>query len=78
MREVVASVHDAATIMSGITQASRTQNEGIAEVNAALAQLDGITRENASLVEESAAASTSVAEQAEQLGLALSVFKLKR
>jgi aerotaxis receptor len=47
-------------------------------VNAALAQLDGITRENAGLVEESAAASASVAEQAAHLGQVLSVFKLAR
>jgi aerotaxis receptor len=78
MREVVGSVRDAAAIMGDITTASRAQNEGIAEVNAALAQLDGITRENAGLVEESATASASVAEQVGHLGQVLSVFKLAR
>jgi aerotaxis receptor len=78
MREVVTSVRDAAAIMGDITLASRAQNDGIAEVNAALTQLDGITRENAGLVEESAAASASVAEQVGHLGQALSVFKLAR
>jgi methyl-accepting chemotaxis protein len=38
--------------------------------------LDGITRENAALVEEAAAASANVAEQASHLSQALSVFKL--
>ncbi len=78
MREVVVSVQDAATIMHGITLASTEQNQGIAQVNAAMAQLDGITRENAALVEESAAASTSVAEQASHLVQALDVFKVDR
>ena len=78
MREVVTSVQDAAVIMEDITVASRVQNEGIAEVNAALAQLDGITRENAGLVEESAVASASVAAQAGHLAQVLSVFKLAR
>ena len=78
MRAVVASVRDAAAIMSDITTASRAQNDGIAEVNAALAQLDGITRKNAGLVEESATASASVAEQVGHLGQVLSVFKLAR
>jgi aerotaxis receptor len=78
MREVVTSVRDAAAIMGDITLASRAQNDGIAEVNAAMAQLDAITRENAGLVEESAAASANVAEQAGHLGQALSVFKLAR
>jgi aerotaxis receptor len=75
MREVVASVQDAAAIMHGITLASREQNQGIAQVNAAMTELDGITRQNAALVEESAAASSSVAEQASHLAQALSVFK---
>jgi aerotaxis receptor len=76
MRDVVASVQDAAAIMHGITVASREQHGGIAQVNAAMHALDGITRENAALVEEAAAASASVADQACHLSQALSVFKL--
>jgi aerotaxis receptor len=75
MREVVASVQDAAKIMHGITLASREQHGGIAQVNAAMHALDGITRENAALVEQAAAASSSVAEQAKHLSQALEVFK---
>jgi aerotaxis receptor len=75
MREVVSSVQGAARIMHGITVASREQHSGIAEVNAAMRQLDAITQENAALVEEAAAASSSVAEQAGHLSQALSVFK---
>jgi len=78
MRDVVSSVQDAAVIMHGITASSREQNHGIAQVNAAVTELDGITRQNAALVEESAAASSSVAEQAMHLSQALSVFKLER
>ena len=76
MREVVASVQDAATIMHGIMAASREQGQGIAQVNAAMAEMDAITRQNAALVEESAAASSSVAEQAAHLSQALDVFKI--
>nr|WP_229428914.1 PAS domain-containing methyl-accepting chemotaxis protein [Massilia sp. ST3] len=75
MREVVVSVREAADIMHAITAASREQGEGIAQVNAAMAQLDAITRQNATLVEESAAASGNVAEEAAQLVQALSVFQ---
>ncbi|MGO4475103.1 methyl-accepting chemotaxis protein [Massilia sp. 2TAF26] len=78
MREVVASVQEAARIMHGITVASREQHGGIAQVNAAMRDLDGITRENAALVEEAAAASANVAEQASHLSQALSVFKVGR
>ena len=75
MRQVVGSVQGAAAIMHDITLASREQGSGIAEVNAAMAELDAITRRNAVLVEESAAASNSVAEQAAHLSQALAVFK---
>ena len=78
MHDVVASVRDAAALMGDITAASHAQHREIAEVNAALLQLDGITRENAGLVEESALASANVAAQAEHLGQVLSVFKLGR
>ncbi|MFC3458523.1 methyl-accepting chemotaxis protein [Massilia haematophila] len=78
MREVVSSVQQAATIMHDITLASRAQGGDIAQVNAAMAELDAITRQNATLVEQSASASANVAEEAAQLGQALSVFKLGR
>ncbi len=76
MREVVDAVRQATAIMGGILGASREQGSGIEQVNAAMAQLDQITRENAALVEESANASASVADEASQLVQALSVFKL--
>jgi len=76
MREVVSSVQAAAAIMHDITVASREQNHGIAQVNAAMSELDSLTRQNAALVEESAAASASVAAQAAHLSQALAVFKV--
>jgi aerotaxis receptor len=76
MLEVVAAVQGAAAIMGDITLASRDQGQGIAQVNAAMAELDAITRQNAALVEQSAAASSSLADEAASLGQALSVFKL--
>lgn len=76
MQQVVGSVQSAAAIMHEITQASREQSSGIAQLNTAMAELDAITRQNAAMVEESSAASANVAEQAVHLTQALSVFKL--
>jgi aerotaxis receptor len=76
MLEVVGAVQGAAAIMHDITSASRDQGDGIAQVNAAMAELDAITRQNAVLVEQSAAASASLADEAGELVQALSVFKL--
>jgi len=75
MREVVDKVAGAAAIMSAITAASREQAQDIQGVNAAMTELDAITRQNAAQVEESAVSSGSVADEAARLSLALSVFK---
>lgn len=75
MRDVVDRVAGAARVMGEITQASRAQADGIAAVNTAMNELDAITRRNAAQVEESAASSSSVADEAARLMQALSVFK---
>ncbi|MEG1327530.1 MAG: methyl-accepting chemotaxis protein, partial [Janthinobacterium sp.] len=49
---------------------------GIAQVNQALAQMDGVTQQNAALVEEAAAAAESLQDQASHLADVVSVFKL--
>jgi aerotaxis receptor len=76
MQEVVVAVRGAAAIMQDITLASREQGQGIAEVNAAMAELDAITRQNAALVQQSAGASNSLAQEAASLAKAMSVFRL--
>jgi len=78
MAEVVSSVKRATDIMSEITTASLEQSNGIGQVNQAVSQMDQITQQNAALVEEAAAASASLAEQAVRLSQAISVFKLER
>ncbi len=75
MFDIVASVKRATDIMSEISSASREQSSGIGQVNQAISQMDEITQQNAALVEEAAAAASSVADQAAKLSQALSVFK---
>ena len=76
MREVVAAVRGGGGNHAGHHQASREQGASIAEVNAAMAGLDAITRQNAALVQQSAGASNSVAQEAASLAKAMSVFRL--
>jgi methyl-accepting chemotaxis protein len=78
MDEVVDSVRRVTDIMGEITAASREQSEGIEQVNQAITQLDQVTQQNAALVEEAAAAATSLQEQAAGLAEVVQVFKLDR
>jgi methyl-accepting chemotaxis protein len=76
MNEIVTSVKRVADIMSEITAASQEQSTGIEQVNQAIAQMDEATQQNAALVEEAAAAAMSMQDQAGNLSMVVSVFKL--
>lgn len=76
MQEIVASVKRVTDIMGEIAAASQEQSSGIDQVNLAVSQMDQVTQQNASLVEQAAAAAASLEEQAGHLAAAVSVFKL--
>ena len=78
MRQIIDSVQGVSAIMSEIATASREQNSGIAQVNAAVAQMDQVTQQNAALVEQAAAAAASLEDQTASVLQALTVFKLDR
>ncbi|MES2323203.1 MAG: methyl-accepting chemotaxis protein [Pseudomonadota bacterium] len=77
MGEIVASVQQVNDIIERISVASSEQAEGIAEVNHAVGQMDGMTQQNAALVEEAAAAAGSLNEQTAMLSQAVSIFKIE-
>jgi methyl-accepting chemotaxis protein len=76
MDEIVGSVKRVSDIVGEISHAATEQSQGIGQVNQAVTQLDQMTQQNAALVEESAAAASSLQEQARNLAGAVSAFKL--
>ncbi|NYE62875.1 methyl-accepting chemotaxis protein [Duganella sp. 1224] len=76
MREIVASIQRVTDIMADIQAASHEQTTGIEQINQAIVQMDQVTQQNAALVEESAAASEAMQEQARKLAELVSVFRL--
>ena len=76
MEEIVASVKRVTDIMGEISIASQEQTLGISQINQAISQMDDVTRQNAALVEEAAAAAESLHDQADTLSHAVSVFKM--
>jgi len=76
MQEIVESVRRVTDIMSEISAASAEQTAGIEQINQAITQMDQVTQQNAALVEEAAAASASMQEQAANLTRAVSVFQV--
>ena len=74
--QVVQGVRRAAALMGEISAGTREQSLGLQLVNRTLNTMDGVTQQNATLVEESLAAIVSLQEQAEGLGRSVSLFKL--
>jgi len=75
MGDIVSSIQRVTDIMGEITSASQEQTMGIEQINMAIAQMDEVTQQNAALVEEAAAASQSMQEQAGNLAAVVSFFK---
>lgn len=78
MQEIVQSVQRVTGIIGEITASSDEQSRDMQQVSAAVAELEQMTQQNAALVEQSAAAASSLREQAELLERLVGRFKLPR
>ncbi|WP_322995851.1 methyl-accepting chemotaxis protein [Castellaniella sp.] len=76
MQGIVSGVRRVTDIMGEISAANREQTTGIEEINTAVAQMDEVTRQNASLVEASASAVSVLQEDADALAQLVSSFSL--
>jgi methyl-accepting chemotaxis protein-1 (serine sensor receptor) len=76
MNKIVDSVTRVTDIMGEIASASDEQSRGITQVGVAISEMDRVTQQNASLVEQSAAAAAALEEQAVILTKAVAIFQL--
>jgi methyl-accepting chemotaxis protein len=76
MTEVVGAIKRVTDLMGEISAASQEQSQGVAQVGEAVTQMDQVTQQNAALVEEMAAAASSLNNQAAELVSAVAFFKL--
>lgn len=78
MSTIVDAVASVTHIMQEIAAASDEQSRGITQVSRAISEMDKVTQQNASLVEEASAAAVSLEEQAARLTEAVDVFRLNK
>ena len=76
MGEIVASTEQVGGLLQNISAGAREQASGISQIAKAIHELDQMTQQNAALVEQTAAASDAMREQAQRLATAVDVFKL--
>ncbi|QZE31429.1 methyl-accepting chemotaxis protein [Pantoea ananatis] len=74
--KIVGMVGELADSMDTIALASSEQMQGISQVSVAVSQMDGVTQNNAALVEESSSASRSLSEQAHALRGMVEAFRV--
>jgi methyl-accepting chemotaxis protein len=67
LEQIVVAVKKVNDMVAAIAMASEAQSSGIEQVNRAVREMDEMTHQNASLVEQATAASQAMAEQAREL-----------
>ncbi|KIN60360.1 Methyl-accepting chemotaxis protein McpA [Sulfitobacter noctilucae] len=73
---IVTSVAEISKRVGNIAASAREQSSGLAEINAAVNELDHVTQQNAAMFEETTAASHALTSEADSLVNAVSRFKL--
>ncbi len=74
--EVVEQVRRVSALVSEITVSSSEQNDGVGQINLAITRLDQTTQQNASMVEQTAAAPERLRQQSDELVAAMAVFRV--
>ncbi|MGR3436755.1 MAG: methyl-accepting chemotaxis protein [Shimia sp.] len=77
LEDIVASVGDIATHVSEIAGAAVEQSRSIAEINAAVTNLDQVTQQNAAMFQETSAASHALTREAAQLSETVGRFRTR-
>ena len=78
MELLVSSVKQVAAIMSEISDASQHQSEGIERVHRVITDMDKVTQQNTSLVQQAASASSAMQEHAAELARLMTAVDLSR
>jgi methyl-accepting chemotaxis protein len=76
MQELVGNAHRMNHLLAEISTAASEQSNGVAQVGTAVHDLDRMTQQNAALVEQTAAAASSLKDQAVGLATEVAQFRL--
>nr|MBF0685594.1 HAMP domain-containing protein [Pseudomonas sp.] len=76
MQEVVTEVQRATQLAHELAASAQQQSQGLAQINITVGQLDGMTQQNAILVDSASRSALALSEQAGALRSAVSVFRL--
>lgn len=75
LQDINESIHGVTSMINNIANASSEQSKGIKQVHIAISQIDSVTQQNATLVQETTFAAESMSEQSKNLKSEMSIFK---
>ena len=78
LEEIVTGSQTVSNIITEIAAAGTEQTKGIEQVNQAVTHMDEMTQQNAALVEQAAAASEALSEQAQNMQRLVGFFKVEK
>jgi methyl-accepting chemotaxis protein len=78
MDAILRAVQEVTPLMKQIASASAEQSKGISQVGVAITQMDSVTQQNASLVEQVSAAASALEQQTQALQRSVQQFRLAK
>ncbi|GAA4219816.1 hypothetical protein GCM10022253_22420 [Sphingomonas endophytica] len=75
LQRIIARIGEISTLVSTIAQSAEHQAIGLQQVNTAVSEMDGVTQQNAAMVEEATAAARSLAAEADRLATEVARFR---
>ncbi|WP_294194334.1 methyl-accepting chemotaxis protein, partial [uncultured Sphingomonas sp.] len=75
LQRIITRIGEISTLVSTIAASAEHQATGLQQVNTAVSEMDGVTQQNAAMVEEATAAARSLAEEADRLTAEVSRFR---
>jgi len=76
LERIIGRVTKISELVEGISLAADQQSAGLTQVNTAVSEMDGVTQQNAAMVEQATAAARSLAGEADELARQVGRFKL--
>ncbi len=76
LQRIIARIGEISTLVGTIATSADQQATGLQQVNTAVGEMDGVTQQNAAMVEQATAAARSLAEEADELARQVARFTL--
>lgn len=76
LQRIIVRIGEISTLVGSIAASAEQQATGLQQINTAVSEMDGVTQQNAAMVEEATAAARSLAEEADELAGNIARFKL--